>query len=85
MSTTVYLLTICLPLATVLLVFGMKYFAMVQQAKARTARDEADRRLADELARTQAETVAQLAAMNAALARLDARMGAVEKVLKEVG
>jgi len=84
MSTTVYLLTICLPLATVLLVFGMKYFAMVQQAKARTARDEADRRLADELARTQAETVAQLAAMNAALARLDARMGAVEKMLKEV-
>jgi Tfp pilus assembly protein PilO len=84
MSTTVYLLTICLPLATVLLVFGMKYFAMVQQAKARTARDEADRRLADELARTQAETVAQLAAMNAALARLDGRMGAVEKVLKEV-
>jgi Tfp pilus assembly protein PilO len=80
----VYLLTICLPLATVLLVFGMKYFAMVQQAKARTARDEADRRLADELARTQAETVAQLAAMNAALARLDGRMGAVEKVLKEV-
>jgi Tfp pilus assembly protein PilO len=78
-------LTICLPLATVLLVFGMKYFAMVQQAKARTARDEADRRLADELARTQAETVAQLTAMNAALARLDARMGAVEKVLKEVG
>ncbi|WP_075795440.1 hypothetical protein [Massilia putida] len=85
MSTTVYLLTICLPLATVLLVFGMKYFAMVQQARARTARDEADRRLADELARTQAETVAQLTAMNAALARLDARMGAVEKVLKEVG
>ena len=84
MSTTVYLLTICLPLATVLLVFGMKYFAMVQQAKARTARDEADRRLADELARTQAETVAQLAAMNAALARRDGRMGAVEKVLKEV-
>jgi Tfp pilus assembly protein PilO len=84
MSTTVYLLTICLPLATVLLVFGMKYFAMVQQAKARTARDEADRRLADELARTQAETVAQLAALNAAFARLDARMGAVEKMLKEV-
>ena len=85
MSTTVYLLTICLPLATVLLVFGMKYFALVQQAKARTARDEADRRLADELARTQAETIAQLAAINAALARLDGRMGAVEKMLKEVG
>jgi hypothetical protein len=78
MSTTVYLLTLFLPLATVLLVFGMKYYAVVQQARARTARDDADRRLAD-------ETLAQLAAINAALARLDARMGAVEKVLKEVG
>jgi len=84
MSTTVYLLTICLPLATVLLVFGMKYFAMVQQARARTARDEADRRLVDEARQAQAATAAQLAAMNATLARLDARMGAIEKVLKEV-
>ncbi|PQO97384.1 hypothetical protein C5614_14660 [Massilia phosphatilytica] len=78
MSPEIYLMTLFLPLATVLLVFGMKYYAMVQQAKARTARDDADRRLAD-------ETLAQLAAINAALARLDARMGAVEKVLKEVG
>ncbi|MCS0633104.1 hypothetical protein NX786_27600 [Telluria mixta] len=78
MSPEIYLMTLFLPLATVLLVFGMKYYAMIQQAKARTARDDADRRLAD-------ETLAQLAAINAALARLDARMGAVEKVLKEVG
>ena len=85
MSTTVYLLTICLPLATVLLVFGMKYFAMVQQAKARTARDDADRRLADEARDAQAATAAQLAALSTTLARLDARMGAIEKVLKEVG
>jgi hypothetical protein len=78
MSPEIYLMTLFLPLATVLLVFGMKYYAMVQQAKARTARDDADRRLAD-------ETLAQLAAINAAIARLDARMGGVEKVLKEVG
>jgi hypothetical protein len=78
MSPEIYLMTLFLPLATVLLVFGMKYYAQVQQAKARTARDDADRRLAD-------ETLAQLAAINAALGRLDARMGAVEKVLKEVG
>lgn len=78
MSPEIYLMTLFLPLATVLLVFGMKYYALVQQAKARTARDDADRRLAD-------ETLAQLAAINAALAKLDARMGAVEKVLKEVG
>jgi Tfp pilus assembly protein PilO len=85
MSTTVYLLTLCLPLATVLLVFGMKYVAMVQQARARTARDDADRRLADEARQAQAATAAQLAALNATLARLDARMGAVETMLKEVG
>jgi len=85
MSTTVYLLTLCLPLATVLLVFGMKYFAMVQQARARTARDDADRRLADEARQAQAATAAQLATLNATLARLDARMGAVETMLKEVG
>ena len=84
MSTTVYLLTICLPLATGLLVFGMKYFAMVRQAGARTARDEAERRLVDEAREAQAATAAQLAALNATLARLDARMGAIEKVLKEV-
>lgn len=85
MSTTVYLLTICLPLATVLLVFGMKYFALVQQARARMARDETDRLLADGVREAQAATAAQLAAMNATLARLDARMGVIEKVLKEVG
>lgn len=78
MSPEMYLMTLFMPLATVLLVFGMKYYAVVQQAKARTARDDADRRRAD-------ETLAQLAAINAAIARLDARMGAVEKVLQEVG
>ena len=73
MSTSVYLLTICLPLVTVLLVFGMKYFAAVQQAKAKLAQDEGYRELA-----------AQLAAMNATLARLDARSASVEQILKQV-
>jgi uncharacterized membrane protein affecting hemolysin expression len=73
MSTSVYLLTICLPLVTVLLVFGMKYFAAVQQAKAKLAQDEAYRQLA-----------AQLAALSATLARLDARTASVEHILKQV-
>jgi hypothetical protein len=73
MSTSVYLLTICLPLVTVLLVFGMKYFAAVQQAKAKLAQDEGYRELA-----------AQLAAMNATLARLEARSASVEQILKQV-
>jgi hypothetical protein len=73
MSTSVYLLTICLPLVTVLLVFGMKYFAAVQQAKAKLAQDEGYREMA-----------AQLAAINATLARLEARSAKVEQILKQV-
>jgi hypothetical protein len=73
MSTSVYLLTICLPLVTVLLVFGMKYFAAVQQAKAKLAQDEGYRELAS-----------QLAVINATLARLEARSASVEQILKQV-
>jgi Tfp pilus assembly protein PilO len=78
------LLTICLPLVTVLLVFGMKYFAAVQQAKAKLAQDEAYRQLAAPAAQSQAETAAQLAALSATLARLDARTASVEHILKQV-
>ena len=84
MSTSVYLLTICLPLVTVLLVFGMKYFAAVQQAKARLAEDEAYRRLAARAAQSQADTAAQLAAIGASLARLESRTASVEQILKQV-
>jgi len=37
MSEHVYFLTIGLPLATLLLIFGMKYHAAIQQARARLA------------------------------------------------
>ena len=40
MSPVIYLTTLCLPLATILLVFGMRYFAQVQQAKAKLANDD---------------------------------------------
>jgi Tfp pilus assembly protein PilO len=78
------LLTISLPLLTVLLIFGMKYFAAVQQAKARLAQDEAYRQLSAGLAKSQAEMTAQLAAMSATLARLESRTAAVEQILKQV-
>ncbi|MGJ7918402.1 hypothetical protein ACI48D_23400 [Massilia sp. LXY-6] len=84
MSTSVYLLTICLPLATVLLVFGMKYFAAVQQARSRLAQDEAYRQLAAQAAQSQAETAAQLASMSVTLARLESRTASVEQILKQV-
>jgi Tfp pilus assembly protein PilO len=84
MSEYVYFLTISLPLATVLLIFGMKYFAAIQQAKSRLANDEAYRQLAAQATTAQAETAATLASINATLADLKTRLSGVEKLLKEV-
>ena len=84
MTATIYLLTISLPLATVLLVFGMKYFASIRQANARAAQDSAYRELAARGSQSQAETVQALAGIRASLAELDARLGNVERILKQV-
>jgi hypothetical protein len=80
----VYLLTIGLPLLTILLVFGMRYYAAVQQAKARLANDDAYRAVAEKAVSAQADTANALAAMNVTLADLKSRLAAVEKILKEV-
>jgi len=77
MAEHVYLLTLFLPLGTVLIIFGMKYYAAIQQAKARLASDEAYRQVAEQAAAAQAETAA-------ALADLKVRLTAIEKILKEV-
>ena len=84
MSTSNYLLTLCLPLLTVLLVFTIKHVSAVLQARARFAQDDAYRQLAAQAAQSQAETAAQLAAMGAALARLESRTASVEQILKQV-
>ncbi|MDQ2988854.1 MAG: hypothetical protein M3R60_07110 [Pseudomonadota bacterium] len=80
----VYFLTIGLPLATILLIFGMKYFSAAQQAKARLANDEAYRQIAAQATAAQAETAKTLASIDATLADLKLRLGGVEKLLKEV-
>ena len=84
MSETLYLLTICLPLATILLVFGMRYFSAVQQAKARLANDAAYRQIAAQAASAQADTALALSSIDATLADLKARVAAVEHILKAV-
>lgn len=84
MSTSVYLLTISLPLAVVLLIFGMKYFAAAFAARARLAGDAAYRALAEKALAAQAENQASLAAIQAELSRLAASIAAVEKILKQV-
>ena len=85
MSVMLYLLTICLPLATVLLVFGMRYLSAVQQAKARLANDDAYRRIAEKAAAAEADTASTLAAMQGVLSDVRTRLTAVETILKDVG
>ena len=79
-----YLLSISIPFATILLVFGMRYYSAMQQAKARLANDDAYRQIAEKSVATQSETASTLASVQSALADVRARMAAIEKILKEV-
>jgi hypothetical protein len=84
MTVLLYLLTLCLPLGTVLLIFGIRYYALIQQAKARLGNDDAYRRLAEHAAAAQSETAATLASIQATLADVGTRLAGVEKILKAV-
>ena len=84
MTTILYLLTLVLPLATILIVFAMRYFALVQQAKARLANDDAYRQLAESASAAQSRIATSLAAMEASLSDMRTRMAAVEAILKAV-
>ena len=70
MSESVYFLTICLPLGTILLVFGMRYRALVLQARAQAAGN--------------VDSAAALKTISASLADVQARLASIEKILKAV-
>jgi hypothetical protein len=84
MTTTLYLLTLVLPLATILIVFGARYWASVQQAKARLANDDAYRQLAEGASAAQSRIASSLAALEANLSDVRTRMAAVETILRAV-
>lgn len=84
MNEHVYLLTLCLPLATVLMVFGMRYYSAIQQAKTRLANDDAYRQVTAQAASAQAETAAALASIQSTLGDVTVRLAAVEQILKAV-
>ncbi len=84
MTTILYLLTLVLPLATILIVFGVRYYAIVQQARARLANDDAYRQLAERASTVQSQIATSLAAMETSLSDVRARMAAVETILKAV-
>jgi hypothetical protein len=71
MEEHVYLITLGYVFGTVIVVFGVRAFAAVQQAKARAA--------------GQTETAAALAAIQTTLADMQTRLASVEKMLKDVG
>jgi len=71
MEEHVYLITLAAVFGTVIVVFGMRVFASVQQARLRCA--------------AQNETAAALAAIQSTLADMQARLASVEKMLKDVG
>jgi len=84
MTTALYLMTLMLPLATILIVLGMRYFAKIQQARARLANDDAYRQIAERAVTAQAETATNLSALQATLTDVQARLAGVEKILKAV-
>ena len=70
MSESVYFLTICLPLGTILIVFGMRYRALVLQARAQAAGN--------------VDNAAALKTIADSLADVQARRAAIEKILMAV-
>ena len=73
-----------LPVAAILIVFGMRYYAAVQQARARLANDDAYRQLAESASAAQSQIATSLAAMETNLTDVRTRMAAVETILKAV-
>ena len=84
MSAAIYLITLGVLFGTIALVFGMRSWAAIQQAKARLGGEEAYKQLADKAAATQTETAATLASISETLADVRTRLAAVETILKAV-
>ena len=84
MTAIFYLLTLVLPLATILIVFRMRTRAAIEEAKARQANDDAYRRLAESASAVQSRIANSLAAMEANFMDVRTRMTAIETILKAV-
>lgn len=85
MSEHVYFATIILPLAAILIIFAMKYWASIVQAHAKQANDDAYRALAEKSAAAQQECSLALAEIRDGIAKLSRSQAEVEAVLKQVG
>jgi hypothetical protein len=85
MSEQIYLMTLTIPLGTVLVIFAMKYLSAACKARSEAASADAYRELAARSAAAQAENAAALAAIRSTLGDMQGRLVEVETMLKEVG
>ena len=84
MTATLYLITVCLPLATVVLIFAMKYAASAKENRSIAAREDAFRDLTEKAVAAQSQNAASLSSIMADLSQVSSRLTAVEKILKDV-
>ena len=84
MTITQYLIFVAPLFVTVLVVFGMKYFSAMFQARARLANDALYRALAEKAVAAQAENQAALVAIRSDLTRFASSLASVEKILQQV-
>jgi hypothetical protein len=84
MSENAFFAAFFFPAAAAVLVFFMKYVSQVLQARVRLGQDEAYRALATTAASAQSETAGRLSALATSVADIQARLSAVEKILKDV-
>jgi hypothetical protein len=80
MSTAQYLLFISPFVVTLLLIFGMKYFSALFQARARLANDTQYRTLAEKIVGMES----QLPAIKTELSKVSSSLAAIEKILQQV-
>jgi hypothetical protein len=84
MSEHLYLLSIGLVFGTILLVFGIRAYSAIQQAKVRNAADAAYRQIAEKAVTSASENATALVSIQASLTDVRTRLTAIEKILKEV-
>jgi hypothetical protein len=84
MTIAQYLIFVAPFVGTVLVVFGMKYFSAMFQARARMANDALYRTLAEKAVAAQSENQAALAAIRSDLTRFASSLATVEKILQQV-
>jgi hypothetical protein len=84
MSEPVFFITFGSILATILIVFGMKYLSAARQAQVRITGEAEYREIAAKAVAVQAQNGASLSAMQAELVQISSRLAAVEKILKAV-